>query len=224
MRYSRWRKKKRKYSYRPKDEDKKMRSKLLLLLIALTLFMGASRTVFVFHESAPGITGNAVVKSYFRIEPTTLFDIRMEFTNEEIGEELVAKITLINFGEPGQVNTTVKYTISDAFGKIVYEETETVPVETQVEYLKTFGTSKFGDGEYMLTVDLGYEGQKDPAKSESAFTVNRKVPIETDVSSLLLIAAAIFIGTVAYLKRHELFKVEKKKPKYRYRPRKTSNL
>ena len=141
--------------------------------------------------------------------PKALFDISAELTRELVDEELVAKITLINFGEPGLVNATVHYVIKDSFGNVVYEETEVVPVETQVEYLKTFDISGFKDDEYTLLVDLEYQEQKEPAKSESAFTVDRKVPIETDMLSILLIVlAAIFVISIFYWRRQEIFKTD----------------
>ncbi len=144
-------------------------------------------------------------------EPKALFDINAEIATEQVTEnELVAKVTLINFGEPGLVNATVYYTIRDSAGNVVYEETEIVPVETQVEYLKSFDVSRFGDDDYTLTVDLEYQGQKEPAKSERDFSVSREPQKGVDWSVILLTLAAVFVVIVAYLKRHEIFKLHEK--------------
>jgi len=104
-----------------------------------------------------------------------LFDIRAELTAEAVTNEsgLMATIILINFGEPGAVNATIQYTIKDSSGAIIYEETETINVETQTEFLKRFDTSNFKEGEYKLYLNLNYEGQKEPAQAEKAFTVRR---------------------------------------------------
>ncbi len=102
-----------------------------------------------------------------------LFDINVELTEEEVTSdgELMGKVTLINFGDEGSVDANLYYAILDSEGNVVYEGRETVAVETQKEFIKTFDVSDFASGEYTLVMDLEYAGQSEPAKTERVFSV-----------------------------------------------------
>jgi len=117
-------------------------------------------------------------------EKTTLFDINIELTEDEfivdseseesLKNELLGKVTLINFGDEGSVDANIHYTIKDKDGNIVYDKKETVDVETQNEFLKDFDISILPAGEYTLHLDLAYEGQKEPAQTEKVFVIKEK--------------------------------------------------
>lgn len=133
-----------------------------------------------------------------------LFDVGLELTTEETADKIVAAVTLINFGGEGVTDVKVKYIIRNMMGDIVIEESEIVPVETQVEYTKEFDLSGYEEGQYSLYTALEYEDQTEPAESEQIFTVTSASV--TDVSNLrirvipiglfivLLVSSGIFIS------------------------------
>lgn len=108
-------------------------------------------------------------------------------------DKLTVKVSLLNIGDPGKVNAQVNYKISDIDGKSVFrDETETVPIETQNEFIKTFDISNLNNGQYKITAALTYEGQKQPAVSEEAFIVDKSA----SASSMPLVIGLI-IGIAA---------------------------
>ena len=124
---------------------------------------------------------------------------------------MTAKITLINFGEPGLINATVHYQILAPDDTLLYEETEIVPVETQKEYVKTFDVKDFKDGDYKLRMDLQYPGQSEPAASESVFKVRKNMVGASEyLMWASIILGGVFVVIVAYMKRKEIFKTHKK--------------
>jgi hypothetical protein len=137
-----------------------------------------------------------------------LFDINAEITEEITGKELMATITLINFGEPGLVNATVNYVIMDSAGWIFYNETEIVPVETQREFIKSFNTSALKNGQYSLLINLSYEGQKEPARTEKVFVISRpeegNIPTELFASIPIVIIAVYLIYKLVKRRRSSL--------------------
>lgn len=132
-------------------------------------------------------------------EEVALFDIGVEFTTEDVTsmDQLVTKIMLINFGAPGLIDVEVIYNIKDKEGKVLYEETETVPVEIQTEYLKSFNLSGLEEEEYILSLELVYAGQKEEAKAEAMFVVGK--PIKKSLLSGAM--TALSGATVAVLSR-----------------------
>ena len=102
-----------------------------------------------------------------------LFDIDLKITKGEIfsSETLSAVVSLTNIGKAGKVDANLDYVVTDANGNIVYSETEIVPVETQMQFVKEFDVSQLGAGRYSLTADLQYPGQIEPAQSADVFIV-----------------------------------------------------
>ena len=101
-----------------------------------------------------------------------LFDAILDLIRPEItlGENLAAKVYLVNFGVPGRVNVTLYYTITDLENNTILTEEETMAVETQTEYIKTFELpSDIKAGEYELSVKLTYENQE--AVSQNSFKI-----------------------------------------------------
>jgi len=102
-----------------------------------------------------------------------LFDILTDIVTEpkKSGEDLVVKISLINFGLKGTVNANLSYKILDNESTLVKQFNETVPVSTQTEFLKHINTSGLLKGKYTLIIDLTYPGQIDPANTEKIFNI-----------------------------------------------------
>jgi hypothetical protein len=101
-----------------------------------------------------------------------LFDINALMTKKvyALGEEPAYSLTLINVGDPGKVIARVKIIIKDIKGHILMEETKEHSVETQKEEL--IKLNSLPEGDYVLTAQLTYEGQAEPAASEDYFSIS----------------------------------------------------
>ncbi|MFH1174853.1 MAG: winged helix-turn-helix domain-containing protein [archaeon] len=122
-----------------------------------------------------------------------LFDIIAELITDSITADgkLLAKITLINFGSSGEVDTNLHYLIRDENDKIVYEAREVVTVITQKEYIRPFDVSAFAPGTYKLSIELLYEGQQEEAFTEKTFVIGKK---QTFPFLIFLPVLALFAG------------------------------
>jgi hypothetical protein len=127
---------------------------------------------------------------------SALFDINLKILKKNLlnSEELSGVVGLINLGVPGKVKAHLFYQVRDASGANVYEERETVPVETQLEFIKTINISNFADGNYELSIDLNYEGQKEPAMAVDRFSVGEGVLFEIAGQRAILILAFLVIA------------------------------
>ncbi len=130
-------------------------------------------------------------------ERKILFDIGIKINKKEVfvNEKLASTISLINLGVPGKVDVTAYYLIINEKGDVVYEESEIVPVETQLEFLKEFDISKLDEGTYALLSEIKYEGQKEPARAEDVFYV-QKTFMQKFGMVILLVLGVILIGLV----------------------------
>jgi len=129
-------------------------------------------------EQKPDIERSCKVKEVsdkIKSNQDTLFDINLRILkrNLAISEKLSSSVSLINLGIPGKVKTNLTYIISNSDGAEVYREEEIVPVETQIEFIKVMDTSELKEGDYMLYVELKYEGQTEPATAQESFTVGK---------------------------------------------------
>jgi hypothetical protein len=131
-------------------------------------------------------------------EKQVLFDINLNLPKKEIisGANLTASLGLTNLGVPGKTNISLNYTIKDSFGNIVYSKIDTLIVETQTEFLKEFDVSKLAVGEYSISADLKYEGQKEPARAEEKFSIvaEEKRLTPAGIAFLVLIALAVLFA------------------------------
>jgi hypothetical protein len=97
----------------------------------------------------PSKTGSGVLFDVFARIPD-------QFKIIAPGDQLVASISLINFGSSGHpVDVGVEYTIFDSEGHIVFQISETSAVATRLSILKTFNTNpQFKPGIYKLVVKV----------------------------------------------------------------------
>jgi hypothetical protein len=134
------------------------------------------------------------------VERKILFDIGIKITKNQVytGENLTSTISLINLGVPGRVNVTASYRIADSAGNTVYQESEIIPVETQLEFLKEFNTHQFEEGIYTLFGEINYEGQKEPAMADDSFTVNTTYLQKYGKNILWIIGSLILIALIIW--------------------------
>jgi len=136
-----------------------------------------------------------------------LFDIVSEIVTEpkKSGDDLIMKVSLINFGSSSEIDANLIYTISDENGQIIKQYTKIVPVKTQTEFLEHINTSGIMNGDYTLKIELKYDGQTFPAHTEKAFyvgTISGIITIvrNTNLKTVLLPGMTIILLIGVYIK------------------------
>ncbi|MBS3101203.1 hypothetical protein J4204_03650 [Candidatus Woesearchaeota archaeon] len=131
-------------------------------------------------------------------------DIPPEYKEVEPGKDLKAQITLLNVGPAKQVDVTISYIIKDKSGNVMHESSETIPVESQLSFVKTFKIPEnFQPGDYIIVIEVRYQNTfavssdlfKVVAKEEA---VKKAAMSRTIVISGIVFAAIILI-VFAYL-------------------------
>jgi hypothetical protein len=151
------------------------------------------------------------------IAPTgLLFDvlvkIPVQFKTIAPGDQLVAAISLINFGSVGHPqDVAVQYTIEDSSGKVVLQSSETVAVATRLSLVKTFSINpSFQEGVYQLTVKV--PSQEIIAASSDTFeikgsriaTVGSTRKVDFTIFFQTLLAMLFLFGLMAYLEFNKI--------------------
>ncbi len=137
-----------------------------------------------------------------------LFDISLQVIKDDVknSKELKLALGLVNIGNIGRVNATLYYEITDSKGHIVYQETEVISVETQTEFIKNINVERFKDGEYSMLVKLEYEGQTEPAITESSFVIGEnKISLYYLLLSIPLIIGVVIVIYILYRKKVDDF-------------------
>jgi len=142
--------------------------------------------------------------------PEPLFDILVEIpegrTTIYPGGKLLSTIKLVNIGSAGRIDVYLDYRITDAQDNIILKKRETVAVETQTSFVRTFEIpTDLPPGIYHLEAALTYFNGK-TAASRHSFIVTEP---GKDLDMELLILAGIL--TAALL---TLFIIKKGVPYY----------
>ena len=107
-----------------------------------------------------------------------LFDSNIIVLNKDYlvkqGDKLRTSVTLIPMGDPERLDVTLNYLIKDYEGNLFLTRTETVLVEEQVNFRRTFDTGILPLGEYIVGLELIYPNGVAP--SSAHFEVIEKTP------------------------------------------------
>jgi len=127
-----------------------------------------------------------------------LFDVLLELTptSVDVGDNINALITLINVGEPGQVNGSISFALSGE--EVVWQEEENVSVLGQKAFSKTIATEGLRPGEYTFKIIYNY-GDNQTTSAEGSFTVNAYPPSEEIPLWVLIVMAVITVVVVVFL-------------------------
>ena len=130
----------------------------------------------------------------------SLFDIQVTIPdNYKIiypGEELLTSIKLVNLGSAGRVDVFLDYWITDSEQNIIIESKETVAVETQANFVRTFDIPiNVKPGKYRFYVKLTYADGKE-AISEHSFEVMKK---QIDQKIYYVLLGLIILALLVYL-------------------------
>jgi hypothetical protein len=132
-----------------------------------------------------------------------LFDIVVDVVNSN-DKQLLAKISLINFGAHGNVTTHLDYAVKDATNLTVLQWQKDISVETQKEFIEDIDVSNLKEGEYYLQVTLTYDGQTEPASASKNFRMSST----SDEKFILVYIVALIILAAIYFKERGRWKAK----------------
>ncbi len=178
-----------------------------------TLNAGESKTINI-RISAPELPGIYVGKILVngQVIPISvsvstkelLFDVGVVIPDNHkkirVGDKLESQITLIPMGEDPRLDITIEYTIRDFDGRVFLTESETMLVEGQKTFKKSFATQNLPEGNYVLGVELTYINGV--AVSSSNFEIRGKSTIFSRYTTIifgLVVAILIVAGATAFV-------------------------
>lgn len=160
-----------------------MESKIVLPLIILLIFLSTT-TISKGKET----------------EGQPLFDIQItipaHYQQIFSGEEVLASIRLVNLAGPGRVDVFLDYWITDEEEDLILEKKETVAVETQASFVRTFKLPEEGEpGIYTLFAKLTY-GEGREAHASQTFVITEKEELKREeymTTGILLLALLLLL-------------------------------
>jgi len=142
----------------------------------------------------------------------SLFDIQIAIPNDYKiiypGDELLASIKLVNLGSAGRIDVFLEYWIIDSEQKAILRNKETVAVETQANFVRTFDIPKdVKPGKYSLHAKLIYaDGKK--AEAENSFEVVKKQIDKKIYYGLTGLLGLIILISIIYKSGHLVKKIQ----------------
>ena len=186
-----------------------MKKEVLLVLIPLFLIYSA-----VAENVNLGEQSKALNKSI--IEKNSLFDIFITIPQDyqavEAGKELLISIKLINLGSSGRIDVILNFEIKDSADNLLLTKKETVAVETQANFVRTFTLPSDAKlGKCSIRVKVIYADGKEAA-AESSFEIVKK---STAISrtAYFILGSIIVLGGLIYLGIKSKILIEKLKMK-----------
>ena len=154
----------------------------------------------------------------------SLFDITVtipdDYMNVNAGGELLASVKLINIGSAGRIDVSLNFEIEDPVDNVVLEKRETVAVETQAGFVRTFAISADAKpGTYTLHAKIIYADGKEAGTANTFNVVEAGSGIGRNLfAGPYLAYGAITAITALFLffeRKRLLFSVEKVQIKMR---------
>ena len=151
----------------PKNSEKGLH----FLKVILTSPFGQSESESSFNVIKEETKNQIIIKF-------SLFDIFIEIPDTykiiNPGDELLTSIKLVNLGSAGRIDVFLDYWITDPGKNTVLRKKETVAVETQASFVRTFDVPKdVPVGKYTLYAKITYADGKE-ASAEHSFDVVKK--------------------------------------------------
>lgn len=187
---------------------------------AFTLKPGESRTIIMDITASDSLTPNTYMGLLRVSDGKTaetiwisidvqkygaLLDVKVTIPEKykivESGQNIIGEIEIYNLGKPVRVDTILEYLILDENGSIIYNELETLPLETQLNITKKIRLPKnLPDGKYLFSLKTKYGTEE--AVSSSWFNVNNNL----EEKSLFNYYFVIFIFLV-FILLYVLYKI-----------------
>jgi len=149
-----------------------------------------------------------------------LFDVKIdiptEYTKVVAGETLSTQVTLLSMGLPKKVDVFITYVIKDMEGNVVLREYETVAVDKQLTFTKSFAIPEnLKPDEYVVSIEVSYADSI--AIAGELFSIVPKgyvyrSPEEIRQNITLIIISLLILGTIIFnTYSYILFKKARKK-------------
>lgn len=122
--------------------------------------------------------------AYAEEDQNALFDISItipeSYRKVMSGEEILASIHLVNVGGPGRIDVYLDYWITDNEDNIVAKRQETVAVETQANFIRSFILRKdLLPGTYSFYAQISYADGKEAEAHHSFDVIKIEEPAAT---------------------------------------------
>jgi hypothetical protein len=146
-----------------------------------------------------------------------LFDAKIELIDKNNkkypGEKLLIITKLYNLGETRKIDTNLEYTIKNKDGKIIYQTTSTIAVETHLDSIEEIKLpNNILPGEYLITLKVEYENKF--AIATTTFEVSPKY-FQYINYYILIIIFIIIIISILIIKEKKRNHSKRKKSKSR---------
>lgn len=106
-------------------------------------------------EGPPAIPPSEVSSNLFGV----FFQIQTQYKTTEVGQKVVAWVTLVSNTDAELRNQDVRYTVTSPQGKIILDTTDTVSFSKQLQYMKSFNIApQTPTGMYTVRVSSTYNG------------------------------------------------------------------
>ncbi len=128
----------------------------------------------------------------------SLFDIQLAIPNDfkiiNPGEELLASVKLVNLGSAGRIDVFLDYWIADSEQNIILQTKETVAVETQAGFVRTFVIPEnTKSGQYSLYAKITYADGKEATANNSFEIAENQIDRRVYYALIGIIVLAILV-------------------------------
>jgi len=153
--------------------------------------------------SAESINLKSEINRTYDPQKDSLFDIFViipqNYAKVLPGSEMLVNVKLVNLGSGGRVDVILDYKITSANGSELIAKKETVAVETQANFVRTFNLPKDAPlGKYTVYAKLIYSDGKEAA-AESSFEIGKSAEQRTNSYLLYGAIAAIALTLIIFL-------------------------
>lgn len=128
--------------------------------------------------------------------------VKIEKSHKEVlpGEDVLAEIKLLNFGDGGRKDIFLEYVIEDHNGNEIAKEQESLAIETQINFLKRISIpERTPSGKYFLYTKVTYDEQI-AIGSDGFEVVLSKTTFREKVYILIIIILAGVLALTVYLR------------------------
>ncbi|MCC7574757.1 hypothetical protein KO361_04150 [Candidatus Woesearchaeota archaeon] len=124
------------------------------------------------------------------------------------GEELLTSIKLLNLASTGRIDVILQFQITNPSNEIIYTKQETVAIETQANFVRTFKIPKDSEpGKYVLHAKMILPNEREVTTKESFHVENKKQKITQIIAittTLLILTILLIINSKKHLKNYKL--------------------
>jgi hypothetical protein len=178
---------------------------LYMVFIVLSVFL-----VLLFYRPFSALAQetvsqqNIINNSLFDAPKSAIFDIIITIPNDykivNPGDQLLATIKLVNLGSAGRIDVSLDYWIADSEQNILLENKETVAVETQASFVKTFVIpADAKSGQYSLNAKLTYSETKQATAGDSFKVAEKQTKNQIDNRLYYVIIGIIVLVILIYI-------------------------